>query len=148
MDQLKLTALDTADLDVISAHMQDAVIRVGDIKFLPAEQRFAIVANRFDWEHAESTGNGQYRRRRTGLHFNKVRGAQAQNIRQDDGERVISLLSVAFEGADDPSGAVTLTFSGGGSIKLDVECIEAQMSDLGPVWQTENRPDHAEAGDA
>ncbi len=142
MDLLKLTALDTDDLEIVSAHMQDAVIKVGEIKFLPGEQRFAVVANRFDWGHAEKSPKDPFRRRRTGLHFNRVTGAQAQNIRQGNDDAVVSLLSISFEASEAPSGTVVLMFSGGGQIKLAVECIECQMSDLGPVWETENRPEH------
>jgi hypothetical protein len=146
MDPLKLTALDTDDLEVISAHMQDAVIRVGELKYLPAEQRFVIIANRFDWSHAGAAGGEPFRRRRTGLHFNQVRSAKAHNVRQGNDDAVVSLLSIAFEETDEPSGELTLVFSGGGQIKLDVECIEAQMSDLGPVWETNNRPEHETEG--
>lgn len=143
MDPLKLAALDTDDLAVVSAHMQDAVIRVGDMKFLAADQRFVIVANRFDWSHAEGVHKKHaYRRRRTGLHFNRVLAARVQNIRQGNDEAVVSLLSITFEPADGPSGAITLVFSGGGQVRLEVECIEAQLSDLGAAWETASRPAH------
>ena len=52
MNLLKLAALDEDDLSVISAHLQDAVVRIGDIRYLPGEQRFVLVANRFDWQGA------------------------------------------------------------------------------------------------
>ena len=52
MPDLKLIALDADDLAVISAHLQDAVMKVGDLAFLPREKRFAAVANRFDWMDA------------------------------------------------------------------------------------------------
>jgi hypothetical protein len=45
---------------------------------------------------------------------------------------------------------VTLTFSGDASIQLQVECIEAELKDLGLVWRTRSRPEHpgSEPGDA
>lgn len=143
---LKLTALDAEDLEVLSAHLQDAVLTVGDLKYLPAEQRFAGVMNRFDWSGAASGDKGPdgkpFRRRKTGLRFDRVRAVRAQNIRMDDKEAILSLLAVSFEATEDPSGHVTLHFSGGGAVRLDVECIEAGLADLGPVWGTGNRPEH------
>ena len=65
MEELRLTALDEEDLSVISAHLQDAVILIGEMKFTPARRQFALIANRFDWEHSQngranrSSGGGQ-----------------------------------------------------------------------------------------
>lgn len=144
MEELRLTALDDEDLSVISAHLQDAVILIGDMKFTPARKQFALVANRFDWEHSENgrTDGEPFLRRRTGLHFNQVTAARAQNIRQGENDAVLELLSITFEPAEMPSGTISLTFAGGGTLKLDVECIEAQMSDMGAVWETTNKPEH------
>ena len=49
MSELKLIALDAEDLSVLSANLQDAVLRIADIAYLPREKRFAAIANRFDW---------------------------------------------------------------------------------------------------
>lgn len=49
---LKLIALDGDDLAVLSMHLQDAVLSVGDMAFQPQERRFVMLANRFDWESA------------------------------------------------------------------------------------------------
>ena len=67
MDLLKLGALDEQDLQAISANMQDAVMRIGDIKYLAAKKQFAILANRFNWESVNASAAG-YQRRRSGLH--------------------------------------------------------------------------------
>jgi hypothetical protein len=141
MSPLKLIALDESDLEVVSCHLQDAVVRTRDMAYLPSKKRFAAVLNRFDWEKAAKEGEGQYQRRRTALRFERVFGAQLKNLKPT-GDRVLSLLAVRFEPADPPSGYVTLTFSGGASIMLHVECIEAELKDLGPVWRTHARPKH------
>ncbi len=142
-DLLKLTALDAEDLEVISAHLQDAVLLVGDMKFLPGESRFAAVVNRFDWQGADAGDREKvYQRRRSGLRFDRVNSVKAQNIRQDASDAVLELLAIKFEATDEPAGHITLVFAGGGAIRLDVECIEAALGDLGPAWQTENRPAH------
>lgn len=141
MEQLKLAALDEDDLAIISAHLQDAVMKVADLKWRRGENRFIAVMNRFVWEN-ERSGSRSHERRRTMLHFNRVTSVKTSNIRQDAKQAVLELLAVRFEATDDPSGTVTLIFSGGGAIALEVECIEAQMRDLGAAWSTENKPVH------
>ena len=71
MDPLKLVALDNDDLEVISAHLQDAVVNVGDIVWLPAEKRVVIALNRFDWVGAQEA-TPHFRRRRAALRFERV----------------------------------------------------------------------------
>jgi hypothetical protein len=134
---LSLAALDDEDLAVISAHMQDAVLKVGDMAFTPGKKQFALVANRFAWDEADVP-----QRRRTGLHFDRVLSARTQNIRTREKDAVLSLLSISFRDTDTPSGEVLLTFSGGGAVLLKVECLEAQMRDLGPAWTAGSIPHH------
>ena len=141
MPPLKLTALDADDLAVISAHMQDAVLTVGDIRLLPGQKKLALVANRFDWEGGEGADAA---RRRTGLQFARVRRVRSQKIRRDAPDAVLSLLAIRFtQGEHPPEGEVELTFSGGGALRLDVECIEAAMKDLGEAWTTHSVPRHS-----
>lgn len=135
-EHLKLTALDQEDLAVVSAHMQDAVLRLGDLRNLRNQKQFALIANRFAWSEEKPE------RRRTGLHFGRVTGVRVLRIRQGDSDAIVSLLALSFEEKDAPSGEIVLTFSGGGAIRLQVECIEARLSDLGPAWATAHRPLH------
>jgi hypothetical protein len=147
MNPLKLIALDEEDLAVVSSHLQDAVVRVGDLAYLPAQKRFAAVLNRFDWEKAREKGTEHYRRRRTALRFDRVFSAQLRNLKQGKSDRILSLLAVHFEPDDPPGGHVTLTFSGDASIQLKVECIEVEMTDLGPEWRTRVKPEHPGASE-
>lgn len=140
-EPLKLIALDADDLSVISAHLQDAVLKRGDIVWLPGEKRFALALRRFDWEGA---AQGQKRRRLSALHFERVTAARSTKVAA--GDAVLSLLAVTFTQSDDPAGQVTLHFSDGAAIRLDVECIEAQMKDLGPIWEAVATPAHPDAG--
>lgn len=120
--------------------MQDAVLKAGDLSYLRKARKFALIANRFVWEQGPRPEH--FERRRAGLHFERVNKVMAQNIRRDDKETVLSLLSIGFEAGEAPSGAIVLDFSAGGSIRLEVECIEARLSDLGPAWATANMPQH------
>jgi hypothetical protein len=148
MPDLKLIALDASDLAVLSAHLQDAVLRVEDVAYLKVEKRFALVANRFDWATAHRPGNAgaEFVRRRTGLRFERVLGAQVQGLDLSATDRCLELLAVTFTpaAADSPDGHITLTFAGGAGIRLEVECIEAELKDLGAAWRTEHKPSHAD----
>ncbi len=120
--------------------MQDAVLKVGDLSYLQKSRKFALVANRFVWEHGARPAH--FERRQAGLHFDRVNKVTAEQIRRDDADAVLSLLSIGYEAGKAPSGAIVLAFSGGGTLRLEVECIEAQLSDLGPAWATEHIPQH------
>lgn len=137
---LGLIALDTEDLAIISANLQDAVVRVADVAFLPPIRRFAFVACRFDWVAAEE---GRMERCQTGLHFDHVDKVELTGFCQGDTHIMLNLLSISFEPGDPPAGAVLFTFSGGAAIRLFVECLEAQMRDIGPRWTTHRKPGHA-----
>ncbi|MBN9669487.1 DUF2948 family protein [Roseibium aggregatum] len=142
MDQLKLAALDEEDLQVLSAHLQDAVLTVADIRYLPKEKKAVFIVNRFVWDKEADKRSKQHERRRSALAFSQVTGMKAQGIRQDAKGAVLELLAVTFEAGEEPSGRIQLAFAGGASLLLDVECIEAQLSDLGAAWSTPNMPQH------
>lgn len=144
MQLLKLIALESQDLDVLSTHLQDAVVRVADLNFDARSKRFACVMNRFNWEAAAAQRGlfKRFERRRSGLRFERVLAVRTRNLNQRDKDRVLSLLAIGFRAGDAPGGYVTLTFSGGATIELEVECIEAEMRDLGAAWETHAKPVH------
>lgn len=147
---LKLIAMDAEDLAVISAHVQDAVARIGDMAYLPRERRFVALVNRFDWTTAlaDRTKGAAFARCRAALRFERVGKARIQNIDLGAKRQVLSLLALQFEGRgeEDPSGEVTLIFAGNAAIKLEVECIEAALEDLGAAWQARGKPEHPDDG--
>src|SRR4249920_318247 len=105
MPELKLIAFDADDLAVISAHLQDAVLKVADIAYLPAERRFAAVGNRFDWAQAlgdAKVGSKNYARRRAALRFERVLGAKVQGLDLQNKGAVLSLLAIGFEPGEAP----------------------------------------------
>lgn len=142
MDALKLVALDAEDLKIVSAHVQDAVMKVGELEYLPAAKRFVMPMNRFVWERKSGFFKQHNERRRAVLHFERVRGVKSSGIARDKREEVLSLLAVSFVPLDPPSGLVELIFSGGGTLVLDVECVEARLADTGGAWQATSRPLH------
>jgi hypothetical protein len=138
-DILRLIALDAEDLAIVSANLQDACVKIADMAYLPRSKRFALVASRFDWVAA---AEGVNERCRTGLHFERVLKATCTGFDQNVKDTCLSLLSVAYKVKDAPAGYVTLTFSGGAAVRLDVECLEAQVHDMGPRWPAKTCPAH------
>jgi hypothetical protein len=148
MEELKLVALDKDDIEVVSAHVQDALAKVADIFWQPRERRFVMALKRFDWMNAvDAAGNNNgvppdYRRCRTALRFERVISCKCRDLNRTNKETTLNLLAVEFAEHDPPGGTITLTFSGGGAIRLEVECLEAELVDLGEVFATAACPDH------
>jgi hypothetical protein len=142
MSPRTLAAQDAEDLEVISACLQDAVARVKDLVWLPKAHRFAALFNRFKWEDSEKKGEAL--RVRAGLCMESVLSAKSHKIRYGDPDAVLSLLTIRFDpaGAEDPGGTVELVFSGGGTIRLAVECIAVSLSDISGEWVARGRPAH------
>lgn len=135
---LRLLAQDAEDLAVISAALQDAVGKLGDISYEPAARRLTLAFNRFCWE-----GGGRSTERvRTALQIGGVLSVKARKLRRDAPQGVVELLALGFEPAETPGGAVTLTFAGGGDLRCTVECIDAVLSDVSAPWPTQRAPAH------
>jgi len=141
-EPLKLAVLDEEDLEIIATHLQDAVVKVADVIWQPQARRLVIGLNRFDWEQA--IGDKPHNcRRRSALRFDRVQSFKCRGVSPAVKDGILNLLTVEFEETDAPSGVVTLIFSGEAALRLEVECLEAELVDLGPVWNCTGRPVHA-----
>jgi hypothetical protein len=136
---LRLLAEDEDDLAVISAAVQDAVARIGDIEWDARGRRLTIALNRYRWE---APGALLGERIRAGLQFSSVLRVQARNMRRDPSDAVVELLAVSFEAGDPPGGVVRLAFAGDGDLALTVECVEAVLADISSPWPTASTPAH------
>jgi hypothetical protein len=145
MEPVKFVALDRDDLEVVSAHLQDALVKVKDVVWRPNEHRVVVGLDRFDWLAADGT-TPELRRCRSALRFERVTGCKCRNVDPAGKDAVLNLLAVEFSEEDAPGGIVTLIFSGGGMLRLEVECLEAELADLGPAWPAKIRPTHADDG--
>jgi len=135
---LHLLAEDAEDLSVISAALQDAVAKLGDIQWAPATRQLTVALNRFRWEANGATSE----RVRAGLQLGSVLQVQARKLRRDAPRAVVELLAVEFEPGEAPGGVILLRFAGDADLRCDVECIDAVLTDLSAPWPAKSRPDH------
>jgi hypothetical protein len=127
----KLIALDADDLAVVSAHVQDAAVGVADIIWRQAEKRLVIGMTRPDWDQALS-GEVEPRRLLAALRFDRVLSCKSRNIDLDAPQTALELVGIEFHPSDPPGGNVVVLFASGGALRLDVECLECELADLGP----------------
>jgi hypothetical protein len=133
---LQLLAQDQDDLAVISAALQDAVAKVGDISFEAKARRLTIAFNRFRWEA------GVRQRVRSALQLGGVLSVQARKIRRDRRDAILELLAIGFEPGEAPGGVLTLSFAGGGDLRAEIECVDAVLADVSEPWPTPRAPTH------
>src|SRR6202166_3360387 len=128
--QLKLIALDADDLAVISAHVQDARVQTSDIIWRQGEKRLVVGMIRLDWEQTLA-GEAAPRRLIAALRFERVLSCQSRNIHIASGEASLERIGIEFHPGDAPGGSAVLMFSHGGALRLDLECLECELTDLG-----------------
>ena len=143
MEPVKFVALDRDDLEVVSTHLQDSLVKVADIMWRPKERRVVISLRRFDWLSAEAS-RPELRRCHSALRFERVNSCKCRSLDPGGKDAVLNLLAVEFTEGNTPAGTVRLIFSGGAVLRLDVECLEAELVDLGASWPAAERPVHME----
>jgi hypothetical protein len=128
---LKLIALDADDLAVISTHVQDARVQISDIIWRQGEKRLVIGMDRLDWEQTLA-GQATPRRLLAALRFDRVLACKSRNIDLADPERPLELVGIEFHPSEAPGGSALLIFAQGAALRLDLECLECELTDLGP----------------
>ena len=129
--QRKLIALDADDLAVISAHVQDAAVQVADIIWRQGEKRLVVGMSRVDWDQAMSS-EAPPARLLSALRFDRVLACKSRDIDLEATDAGLELLGIEFHPTEAPSGSAVLIFANGGALRLDVECLEVELADLGP----------------
>ncbi|MFY8096003.1 MAG: DUF2948 family protein [Niveispirillum sp.] len=141
---VRLRAVDAEDIQVVSALLQDAIIPIADMAFLPDQQQFVIMASRFQWEGpapddgpTPDEGAEGAARVQCAVRFSGVTAVRRRGIDLRRRGAFFSLLAL-----EPVEGAVLLRLSGGADIRLEGPAIECRLSDRGEPWPTSNRPDH------
>ena len=139
---LKLIAKTEDDLRVISAHLQDSIVKTSDIANLKKNKIFLMQLNRFMWEDVEKGVFRKNKRIRTVLKFENVLSVLSRNINTKGKERFLDFLTMESNILEDKTCEINLIFSGDVVIKIKAEVIEITLDDQGSPWETKNKPKH------
>ncbi len=140
---LKLIAREKADLEVLSALIQDSIAERKEMLYEPSRHAFSLLLKRFRWEDvkdAERQGR-ELERVQSVLTIQSVQKVQYSGFPADDADLVFDLLGVI-----EKDGALHLVFAGDGEIRLEVETIDAFLSDVSRpyVAKAQSLPRHQE----
>ena len=134
VEPLRLLAEDADDLHIISAALQDAILRPVDIVWEPASRRVTLKLSRFCWECGGT-------RVMAAMQFGDVIAVKSRRLPRLP-ESALELLAMDFEPGEAPGGRVILMFAGGGDLRIDVECLDAVLTDLSERWPAKLAPTH------
>ena len=98
--------------------------------------------DRFDWQ-AWNASNPECAAAARRCASTASLACKCKQVKPDGKDTVLNLLAVEFEATDAPAGVVTLMFSGGPMLRLEVECLEVELVDLGPTWSADTPADPA-----
>jgi hypothetical protein len=131
-EPLRLRAMDSDDLKVMSALIQDAVFPIGEMTWDQKHRRFALLLNRFRWEdvNPNTVRKHDYERVQSVLVVEDVMNVASQGVDRTDADVILSVLSLAFTAGDDGMGRIEITLAGDGAIALDVEALELTLKDV------------------
>ena len=142
VQNLKLIAKTDEDLRVISAHLQDSIVKTSDIANLKKNRIFLMQLNRFMWEDVEKGVFRKNKRIRTILRFENILKVTSKNVNQKKDDRFLDFLAIETSKMPDKDYEMNLIFSGDIIIKLIVEAIEVTLDDQGSPWESKNKPRH------
>ena len=142
VQNLKLIARTTEDLRVISAHLQDSIVKTSDIANLKKNRIFLMQLNRFMWEDVEKGVFRKNKRIRTVLKFENILKVASKNVDQNKNDRFLDFLAIETFKMPDKNYEMNLIFSGDIVIKLVAEDIEVTLDDQGSPWESKNKPKH------
>ena len=138
--RLKLIALDGEGLGVISAHAQNTCVKRSDMAWLPKQRRFVLAGMRYDWVGAKT---GPAERVASVLRFDRVWRVSHIGLRDKKEGDVLNLLAITYMKTDPPAGMIILAFADGALVRLEVECVEAELCDMGFRQPAQACPGHA-----
>ncbi len=142
VQNLKLIARTTEDLRVISAHLQDSIVKTSDIANLKKNRIFLMQLNRFMWEDVEKGVFRKNKRIRTVLKFENILKVASKNVDQNKNDRFLDFLAIETIKMPDKNYEMNLIFSGDAVLKLVAEAIEVTLDDQGSPWESKNKPEH------
>lgn len=139
VEPLRLLAEDADDLQIISAALQDAILRPVDIVWEKSARTLTIAFSRFCWECGET-------RVMCAMQFGDVLAVKSRRLSRSP-DASLELLGLDFIPTDAPGGKVILMFAGGGDLRIDVECLDAVVTDISERWPARVAPIHLDGPD-
>ena len=133
-EPLRLLAHDADDLMIISAALQDAILRPVDIVWEKPLRQVTLALSRFCWECGGT-------RVMAAMQFGDVIAVKSRRLPRLP-ESALELLAMDFEPGEAPGGRVIMMFAGGGDLRIDVECLDAVLTDLSERWPAKVAPTH------
>ena len=134
VEPLRLLAEDADDLQIISAALQDAILRPVDIVWAKQARTLTIAFSRFCWECGGT-------RVMCAMQFGDVLAVKSRRLPRNP-DASLELLALDFMPTEAPSGRVILMFAGGGDLRVDVECLDAVVTDISERWPARVAPTH------
>ena len=135
LNRMKLNAIDTEELKIIATVLQDGLIEVSDVKYLPSIRTFIVMITRFMWE--EKIVNKTNNRTKAVLVFEDVLAVHSRNIDQMNKTKVLELLTFNFYYNKSKNIEIELLFNNDATIKLETEVVQAKLEDQGESWIVE-----------
>ena len=132
---MKLNAIEIDELKIIATVLQDGLIEVNDVKYLPSIRTFIVMITRFMWE--EKIVNKTNNRTKAVLAFEDVLAVHSKNIDQMDKDKVLELLTFNFYYNKSKNIEIELLFNSDATIKLETEVVQAKLEDQGKSWTVE-----------
>lgn len=137
---LRLMAQEMDDLPAISALVQDAALRAGDLGYDPAGRHFTLRMNRFCHE----ADKGVPLRAPSVLRISCVTAVRMRGLDIRQTNLPLSLLDIAVEALEAPAAALTLRFAGAvhRDIRIETECVDVLLLDLAAPRRARRTPEH------
>ena len=127
---LNIGAFDKRDLEVLSSLVQDSILPTSEIKWLSNSDKLAILINRFRWEGTKLSQGKNLERVRSLLMINHVKNISSSGFSPKQKDKVLSILSISFDGDEGGSGSILILLSGDGAIRVDVDALEIDLRDV------------------
>ena len=127
---LNIGAFDKRDLEVVSSLVQDSILPTSEIKWLSNSDKLAILINRFRWEETKLSQGKNLERVRSLLMINHVKNVSSSGFSPKQKDRILSILSISFDGVEGGSGSVLIVVSGNGGIRVEVDALEINLRDV------------------
>ena len=129
---LNIGAFDKSDLQIISSLLQDSILPASEIQWLPSSNKLAFLVNRFRWEDKdiELSQDKTGERVQSLLMISHVKSVSSSGFSPKQKDKVLSILSISFDGDDGGFGNVLIILSGNGGIRVGVDALEINLRDV------------------